>query len=54
MPFWHHRDPVAKILAKVRAPANLAFQIADASDTDSDPDLPDMPYEQVMLDEVGV
>lgn len=54
MPFWHHRDPVAKILAKVKAPANLAFQIADASDTDSDPDLPDMPYEQVMLDEVGV
>jgi len=57
MPYWH-RDPMAKMLAKMTPPANLAAEVADANDSDAyDPDpgpLPDMPYDDVTPDDVAV
>jgi hypothetical protein len=56
MPHWH-RDPVAKMIAKLTPPANLAAEVADASDADAyDPDpgpLPDMPYDDTTPDDVA-
>jgi hypothetical protein len=58
IPFWHHRDPLARMLAKIKPPANLVSEVADASDADAyDPDagpLPDMPYDDVTWDAVDV
>jgi hypothetical protein len=56
MPFWH-RDPTARMLAKMKAPANLVPEVAAASDADAyDPDpgpLPNMPYDDVTIDDVA-
>jgi len=56
MPYWH-RDPMAKMIAKMAAPANLAAEVADASDDDAyDPEpgpLPDMPYDDINPDEIA-
>jgi hypothetical protein len=56
MPYWH-RDPVAKMLAKITPPANLASEVADASDADAyDPEpgpIPDMPYDDATPDDVA-
>jgi hypothetical protein len=50
-PILGHRDPVARILAKMTPPSNLTAYVADAADADAyDPDpgpLPDMPYDDV-------
>jgi hypothetical protein len=56
MPFWH-RDPTARMLAKMKAPANLVPEVAAASDADAyDPDpgpLPNMPYDDVTIEDVA-
>ena len=50
MPYWH-RDPMARMIAKMTPPANLVSEVADAADADAyDPDpgpLLDMPYDDV-------
>jgi hypothetical protein len=55
LPYWH-RDPTARLLAKLKAPTNLVAEVADASDADAyDPEpspLPNMPYDDVTPDEV--
>jgi hypothetical protein len=48
LPFWH-RDPMAKLLGKIKPPANLVAEVAAASeadpyDTDNGP-FPNMPYD---------
>jgi len=57
MPYWH-RDPVARMLAKIKAPTSLLSEVANAGDADAyDPEpgpLPDMPYDDVVPDEVEV
>jgi hypothetical protein len=59
MPLWHrHHDPLARMLAKMTPPNNLAALVADASDDPAyDPDpgpLPDIPFDDVTPDDVGV
>ena len=57
MPLWH-RDPVARMLAKMKAPTNLVAEIATASEADpydGDPGpLPATPYEDVAPDDAAV
>jgi hypothetical protein len=57
MPYWH-RDPVARMLAKIKTPTSLIAEVADAGDADAyDPDpgpLPNMPYDDIVPDEVEV
>jgi hypothetical protein len=59
MPLWHrHRDPLARMLAKMSPPANLVAQVVDASDDPAyDPDpgpLPEIPDEDAAPDDVDV
>lgn len=57
MPLWH-KDPVARMLAKMGRPGNLAALVADASDDPAyDPDpgpLPEIPFDDITPDDVDV
>jgi hypothetical protein len=56
MPYWH-RDHMARMIAKITPPANLASEVADAGDDDAyDPEpgpVPDVPFDDVTPEDVA-